>query len=946
MLNNRWLTSSLLLGMIITVSLISSIPIYKAGVMQKLLIDELEEYQLDTGEFPGLFSFSDSFSSPVENPGESFIKIEEIQREYTEQVGLPILEQNVMIGTLNLKVAYADEERQEQDRPQRDTNLRMLTGIEDQITLIDGKLPNETADDGIVEVLVTEEGLHNRGIVLDTPLIVYNENQEFEQMVKPVGVYRRDSDVNPYWNLIPQSLNQDFIVHENWFRKEIVENNDQVMWIGRFSTLFDYHEITEEHFPALLRLAQRINHQISQVKEADPVFDFPIRSIISSYEEKGYQMTTMLWSLNIPVIIMLAIYIYMISQLIVNRQLNEIAILSSRGASKRQIWFIYLIEASILGVIAFLVGPFIGLQFTKLLGASNGFLEFVQRSSLPVSLSKQAYLYAFFTMIAAIIMVMAPVLQAAGKSIVKHKQQSARRGGKIQWIIILFEIAIFGLSIYELTTFNQRQEELLSFNIESADLMIDPLLFFLPALFIIGFGLVALRIYPFILKGIFKLGEKLWPLSIYSTFLQVSRAAKQYKFLMIFLVMTVAMGVFSSSAARTINTNLEDQLYYENGAEIRLRQLWTNNLPPEMPMSGAPEMPEEEVEESSTEVEEVIYNEPPFDPLNNLAAIDSTVKVFGKDHVSVIAGEDRIDYAQLMAIETNDFGKTAWFRDSLLPHHWYHYLNLMANDHSAVLISKQIAKELDVESGDRVTINWPGSDIAEFVVYETVEYWPSFNPLATVDQDEEQVGALVVAHLPYVQSMLGLEPYDVWLNLKEDVTRADFYQEIEEEGISITAMSDVVPEVVKLKNGALLLGVNGSMTMGFLISLLISFIGFLLYWILTIQSRTLQYGTYRAMGISMPKLTGIMIWEQVFTSGVACLLGVLIGGIASYLYVPLFKISLGIDQLMPPFTVVFDASDERRIYLFVTLMLVVGSIILIGFLRQIKIDQAIKLGED
>src|SRR5690606_30047686 len=124
------------------------------------------------------------------------------------------------------------------------------------------------------------------------------------------------------------------------------------------------------------------------------------------------------------------------------------------------------------------------------------------------------------------------------------------------------------------------------------------------------------------------------------------------------------------------------------------------------------------------------------------------------------------------------------------------------------------------------------------------------------------------------------------------------------------------------------------------------FIGFILYWVLTIKSRTLQYGIYRAMGIPMRKLIGILVSEQVLTSGVACALGVIIGGITSILFVPLFKLSFNIKEIMPQFEVVSDASDEMKIYGFVIVMLVLGCSILIGFLRSIKIHQAIKLGED
>nr|WP_233711522.1 ABC transporter permease [Lederbergia citrisecunda] len=641
----------------------------------------------------------------------------------------------------------------------------------------------------------------------------------------------------------------------------------------------------------------------------------------------------------------------MISRLIIERQLNEIAVFTSRGASRFQILGIYFIEIAILGVLALLIGPIIGLQLCKLLGASNGFLEFIQRSSLPVKLSLKSYIYALLAVLASIIMIMIPVYRASGQSIVSHKQQMARDIGKVPWYSLIGEFAVLGVAIYGLVAFNRSQKFLQSLDVESSDIMIDPELFFMPALFIIGLGLVALRIYPLILKLIYKIGEKFWPVSLYSTFLQVSRSTKQYQFLMLFLVMTIGMGVFSASAARTINTNLEEQLLYKNGSEIRMLLRWESSRPasgsytPQSP-SGQDGGGGESDAASVPEFEPIVYTEPPFDPIQSLKQVEKAAKVFKKDSVSVTTPSGKsIHYPTLMAIEPKAFGETAWFKSSLLPHHWYQYLNLIAKEPSAVLVSTKAAEALDLKQGDYISMQWAGSDYGEFVVYGIIDYWPSFNPLEKSLENKSE-GALIVANLPYVQNMLGLEPYEVWLKMKPDTSRAEFYQEVKDAKIPVMVMNDVNPQITDLKNGALLLGLNGTMTLGFLISLLISFIGFLLYWVLTIKSRTLQYGIYRAMGIPMPKLIGILVSEQLLTSGVACILGIIVGGVTSQLYVPLFKLSMNVRDLMPPFTVISEASDEAKIYIFAAAMLILGSAILIGFLRKIKIHQAIKLGED
>ncbi|MBS4200437.1 FtsX-like permease family protein [Bacillus sp. FJAT-49732] len=949
MLNNRWLTGSLFLGLIITVSLVSSIPTYTSSVLQKLLIRELEDHQVKKNQYPGEFSFSDTFAqSIVKNPAESLLKVEDINKSIVESAGIPVIADANIIATTPLRTMYEEEERR--GSSQNAAKLLMITGIEDHITITDGEFPSEKAVDGVVEVLVSETALVKRSMVLGTNFIVGSE-KEHQFVIRPVGTFQPKSLDNPYWSLVPRSFNDDFIVNEKWFRDELIPKHEEILGIGRFSTAFDYHKIEDTHFPTLLRLESKLKSEVTKVKKATILFNFPIKNILKSYEDKGKQMTTMLWSLNVPVLIMLAIYLYMISRLIIERQLNEIAVFTSRGASRFQILGIYFIEIAILGVLALLIGPIIGLQLCKLLGASNGFLEFIQRSSLPVKLSLKSYIYALLAVLASIIMIMIPVYRASGQSIVSHKQQMARDIGKVPWYSLIGEFAVLGVAIYGLVAFNRSQKFLQSLDVESSDIMIDPELFFMPALFIIGLGLVALRIYPLILKLIYKIGEKFWPVSLYSTFLQVSRSTKQYQFLMLFLVMTIGMGVFSASAARTINTNLEEQLLYKNGSEIRMLLRWESSRPasgsytPQSP-SGQDGGGGESDAASVPEFEPIVYTEPPFDPIQSLKQVEKAAKVFKKDSVSVTTPSGKsIHYPTLMAIEPKAFGETAWFKSSLLPHHWYQYLNLIAKEPSAVLVSTKAAEALDLKQGDYISMQWAGSDYGEFVVYGIIDYWPSFNPLEKSLENKSE-GALIVANLPYVQNMLGLEPYEVWLKMKPDTSRAEFYQEVKDAKIPVMVMNDVNPQITDLKNGALLLGLNGTMTLGFLISLLISFIGFLLYWVLTIKSRTLQYGIYRAMGIPMPKLIGILVSEQLLTSGVACILGIIVGGVTSQLYVPLFKLSMNVRDLMPPFTVISEASDEAKIYIFAAAMLILGSAILIGFLRKIKIHQAIKLGED
>ncbi|QDP39022.1 ABC transporter permease [Radiobacillus deserti] len=940
MINNRWLTGSLFLGLLLTVSLVSSIPTYMSAVFHTLLSSELEDYYVEEQQYPGEFSYSVNFTKDKDiKVSNMYVEIEDWHNQLIKETDIPLSAHTEILSSVAMAVDFPDKEA---TTDQKSGRVLGLSNLEEHITITDGTFPKDQLVEGVYEAIVPEQALLERDMVLGDTFLLNKGDTEIR--IKPVGTFVAKDPRDPYWvSLSPEAYSKDFIISESLYRTSFLKEHVKLLETIKFVSAFDYMQLYKEDIPTLLQLEHKVKEEVSNKLDTILLIDFPTKDLIGSYELKGKQLTIMLWSLNVPVLVMLGIYLFMVSRLIINRQMNEIAVLASRGAKRTQILLIYFLEVSMLGAIAFVLGPPIGLFLCKILGATNGFLEFVQRTSLPIQLEPQSFLYGFLAVLAAIVMVMIPVFQASNRSIINQKQQLADQAKGYKWYSVLLDVTLLSVAMYGWYAFKENQ---MLYTAQSAELPIDPTLFFLPAIFIIGLGLFILRIYPFLLKLINKLGDRFWSISLYATFVQVSRSAKQYQFFMVFLIMTIGMGVFSASAARTINSNLEEQIRYENGADITVETKWESNAIPAGSYGSQEtrEDAENPEREKPQQAEAVVYTEPPFEPFQNIDGIEEVTKVFEKEGVKVEANGNTIFTGQLMAIEPKGFGETAWFKPTLLDHHWYQYLNLLAKEPSSILLSTATAKSLGAKVGDYVTMQWDGSGSAEFVVYGIVDYWPAFNPNEKKENDEKP--SLVVANLPFVQNVMGLEPYDVWLKAGEEASRVEIYNSMKKEKLPIVNMKDIYPNLIELKNSAFLLGLNGMLTLGFIISILLSFIGFLLYWTVTLKSRTLQYGVYRAMGIPMPKLISILVWEQLMTSGVACMLGIFVGGVTSRLFVPLFQLSFDPVDVVPPFEVIFSASDELKIYLFVLVMLGIGLSLLIVLLRKINIHQAVKLGED
>ena len=157
---------------------------------------------------------------------------------------------------------------------------------------------------------------------------------------------------------------------------------------------------------------------------------------------------------------------------------------------------------------------------------------------------------------------------------------------------------------------------------------------------------------------------------------------------------------------------------------------------------------------------------------------------------------------------------------------------------------------------------------------------------------------------------------------------------------------DTSAELIKMKNDPVFQGTNGVLTVGFVVILLLCTTGFLIYWILSIHSRTLQFGIFRAMGMTMREILAMLVTEQLFISGTAIGVGVVVGKVCSKLYIPLIQLVYSASDRAIPLEIITNPSDDLRLGIVIGLMIVLCMVILGVLISRIKITQALKLGED
>ncbi len=941
MIHNGWMVLCLAAGSFLAVALISSIPMYTDAIMQRMLVRDLESFQREHDTYPGTIEARYNFYNPAVDPTRArfFDYINKTtETDLIPQLGLPVLEHSIH-AMLDYMLAYdADGRDEENKRP--NTQIQALQGLEDHIEIVYGRMYNPEPVDGVYEVIVSEQAMLNLDLLLGHTYVIYNMMTEEETFkVKVTGVFRQNSIQDLFWfrriGKFADSFIMNFDVFERDFIRQYAANLSYVFW---FYAL-DYQEIKVDRLPALLQTIDRYQ-RLTHDYRID--FRFPVLPMFEEYNARAKTLSLMLLFLQTPVLLMLVFFIYMVSQLVINNERNEIAVLKSRGAGLGQVFNIYFVESVILGGAALVAGPLFAFGIVSFLGSSNGFMEFVQRVALPVRLTPSVYLYASGGFVLFVLTMLLPVVIFSRSSIVEHKRQKVRSSKPVFWKRFFLDIVLIGLAGYGLYSYNSQQEILKITGVEGSSLPVDPLLFGISVLFILGSGLLVLRLFPHFINLLFAAGKRIWKPHTYAAFIHVGRSGGVQQFLMIFIILSLSIGVFNSTAARTINRNVEEKIRYATGADITIVPYWEDlnaSSGAEDDMSGIPG-PSTTVTSNPAPM----YIEPNFDVYQKISGAEIATKVYRNDRVMVRLPGGRNGVAELMGVIPHEFAKVGWYRRDLLPHHFYNYLNLLAVSPKAMLVSGSLRDEFGLKQGDSILISWAGQGTIEGIIYAFIDYWPAINPTGTSRNPYGH--PFIVANLSLIHAKMAMEPYQVWISKAPGATSREIFGSIEELKIEVIKIEDADQQIIREKNDPMLQGTNGVLTLGFLVSMAISLAGFVIYWILSLRSRVLQFGIIRAMGLEKKKVSRMLVWEHMLISGTAIVIGIIIGRLSALLFVPLIQLVYASAEQVPPFRIVIEAKDFVQIYTIGAVMIVAGIALFRLIVSRINVHQALKLGEE
>lgn len=887
--------------------------------MKRVLSTDLTELATQKGLYSGGYSIAQRLSSGLKSSDqkekEKRLKdFRDLAIAASKRIPLPLVTKKEALRTESIDVLMDVNDSDYIARPSM--AIEGINLMKNHVKIIEGRMfSDKRTGSNEYEVIVSEKAKHELSLRLDVPYKMGLSKEEFTGkpfFIRVVGVYTYKEASDPFWGDRDWQYPETLIMDYKLFEKDFMMDEEVALDSIRYFYAYNREKIDVEK---LNKIIEPINADYKSLREKDIDSVFLGKQIIESYMGKAKELNRMLWILQVPVIVMLLLYISMVSSLIVEQDKNEIAVMKSRGGKSYQILFMYFLQSTVMGGVALLLGPPLGVYMCKLIGAANGFLQFVQRSPLKVQLTPNEYLYSLVAVLLFIITMMIPVMRASRTTIVQYKQSKVKFNEVSFWKKYYLDLIFTGIVAYGLYIYSKRQL-LIQNSAVKIDMPFDPIMYIMSTLFVLAVGLIFLRIYPYIIRFIFWLFKKLWSPAIYTSLVNVGRSDGKSQFLMIFLILTIAIGIFNVKAAGSINGNVEEQIRYITGAPIVLE------TEQKLDKEGRPD---------------ITINM--LGKVSKINGIDSATKVFVTDNVELSLHTFEVRGVHVMGVVPDEFGKIAWFSNRLFDYSWTEYLNYIAKEPSAVIVSEQFKKKYAARLGDKIFISCNDGLPMEFFIGAFVKYWPG------VDLSDERA-SLIVTNLQSLEKKSLAWPYQIWASKKSANSSEAILKGLNENEIKLQKWLDVDQSLIKIKNNATLQGINGTLTLGFITTMLITIMGFLIYWLLAIKSRTLQFGILRAMGLSFRKLIGVLINEQILISGVAILVGIVLGEIDANMFVPLTQMNTNIGNNLLPFRIIASRGDYINFFIICSSMLIFGLVVLIRAISRIKIDQAIKLGED
>ena len=287
----------------------------------------------------------------------------------------------------------------------------------------------------------------------------------------------------------------------------------------------------------------------------------------SNLSTAAIPMKTILILISVVIIF----FVFSLVSLIVEDQKEEITFLSSRGASLRQIYIIFNLEFLVMAIIVAILGPYVAFFTIKASSFLPWLSEMLNDSNVYVGITSTSFLFSGLGGLVSLSAVVVPTFFFLRSKLKISSVDEREEPNIIQkyyldmWFLLLALLLMWQIS--------QSQSVFVQNLIGES--IIANIILLMPSFILLGAGIVLLRIFPLLIRGLsillsLKYISNFIPSWIVLSLWHIGRSSNTYSRMSLLIILAAALGMFTSSFKATLDRSIEDTVSYRVGSEFRI----------------------------------------------------------------------------------------------------------------------------------------------------------------------------------------------------------------------------------------------------------------------------------------------------------------------------------------------------------------------------------------
>ena len=572
------LSAVLLIGSLLAVGLAASAPIFIEAVRDlglRQLLRDADPAEMDLRFIQSGLAATEQSVGEVQSA---------LAAEAIEASGSLLVGQTTALRTGGYIVRPAAQSLEESERLHG--AFASQSDLEQRAQLSAGRLPQPARADGVIEVALERRQARAFGLAVGDEIIAqpFWLGTPAESRVIVVGIFDPPTDVRS-WSTLDVS-----------FLPISARDTELRLWTGRDDIL---GRLADQSPTLRLALLQRYRLDTSELgaQSAEAAGDrleimetrlaqqlpglaqgSALTSTLVGFRDRFKFAQGTLMMVVLQLVGAVLVYTVIAAAMLAEQRTEDTAWLRSRGARRRDIALLHIVEAAVLTLPAVVLGPLIGMGLVSLLGLVPPFDEALGGGLLPVRLPALAWYVALGAGALALVAQAIPAYRATGQTIVSTRRERGRApdSWRQRVLVDVAIVALGALLIFELQFSGGPIDTPLV-----GDTRLEWLAVVTPTVLMAVVGLAVLRLFPALMRIAARLATAWRWLTPLLGAWYLGRTPTHYARTVLLLAIAGALAVFAGSFRGTLESSYGDRALHAAGSQTRLLEPVSEIIAPE-----------------------------------------------------------------------------------------------------------------------------------------------------------------------------------------------------------------------------------------------------------------------------------------------------------------------------------------------------------------------------